>query len=216
MKKTSIYLAVICLSVACMMGCTPTAKPTASQTAQQTAQPTAVDKAELAVKITSDITWDTPDDPESGDVKAIIHGLNDKDQEIWSHTFAIKVLTELSPVSPATLADGRAYIEIERTLYALSLADGSIVWQLDDVGASAGGPLVDDDGTIYLSGYYGPHLLAVSKDGRELWRANDVDDDYYRSYKLTKEGDYLKVYYESREGQTPDYLLFDKQGNQVK
>ena len=204
MKKTSIYLAVICLSVACMMGCTPTAKPTASQTAQ----PTAVDKAELAVKIT--------DDPESGDVKAIIHGLNDKDQEIWSHTFAIKVLTELSPVSPATLADGRAYIEIERTLYALSLADGSIVWQLDDVGASAGGPLVDDDGTIYLSGYYGPHLLAVSKDGRELWRANDVDDDYYRSYKLTKEGDYLKVYYESREGQTPDYLLFDKQGNQVK
>lgn len=135
MKKTSIYLAVICLSVACIMGCTPTAKPTASQTAQ----PTAVDKAELAVKITSDITWDTPDDPESGDVKAIIHGLNDKDQEIWSHTFAIKVLTELSPVSPATLADGRAYIEIERTLYALSLADGSIVWQLDDVGASAGG-----------------------------------------------------------------------------
>ena len=124
MKKTSIYLAVICLSVACMMGCTPTAKPTASQTAQQTAQPTAVDKAELAVKITSDITWDTPDDPESGDVKAIIHGLNDKDQEIWSHTFAIKVLTELSPVSPATLAGGRAYIEIERTLYALSLAAG--------------------------------------------------------------------------------------------
>ena len=208
MKKTSIYLAVICLSVACMMGCTPTATPTVSQTAQ----PTAVNKAELAVKITSDIT----DDTESGDVKAIIHGLNDKDQEIWSHTFAIKVLTELSPVSPATLADGRAYIEIERTLYALSLADGSIVWQLDDVGACAGGPLVDDDGTIYLSGYYGPHLLAVSKDGRELWRASDVDDDYYRSYKLTKEGDYLKVYYESREGQTPDYLLFDKQGNHVK
>ena len=111
-----------------------------------------------------------------------------------------KSVNRTVPVSPATLADGRAYIEIERTLYALSLADGSIVWQLDDVGACAGGPLVDDDGTIYLSGYYGPHLLAVSKDGRELWRASDVDDDYYRSYKLTKEGDYLKVYYESREG----------------
>ena len=97
----------------------------------------------------------------------------------------------------------------------MSLADGAVLWALNDVGVPLEAPLVDADGTIYLSGYYGPDLIAISPGGGELWRVNGIDTDYYWSSHLCFEGDLLKVTYDSMAGQTPDYLLFDKSGSQV-
>lgn len=205
MKKALTALCCAALFALCLTGCAPTAQPA----------PSAAGEAESVVEIVSDTSGQTPDDMDSGSAEATLRGLNARGQEVWTHAFTIEALTELPPVSPAALTGGRAYVEVAGTLYALSLSNGEVLWSLDDVGALMTAPLVDQDGTVYLSGYYGPDLLAVSKDGGELWRVNGVDTDYYWNTSLSFDGDALKVTYASMEGKDPDYLLFDKSGNQL-
>lgn len=205
MKKAFTALCCTALLALCLTGCAPTAQPA----------PSSAGKAEAVVQIVSDTTGQTPDDMDSGSGEATLRGLNADGQEVWTHAFTIEALTELPPVSPAALTTDRAYVEVAGTLYALSLSSGEVLWSLDDVGALMSAPLVGDDGTVYLSGYYGPDLLAVSKDGGELWRVNGVDTDYYWSTGLSFEGNALKVTYASMEGKDPDYLLFDTSGNQL-
>ena len=211
-KKLLAIVLIACLSGFCILGCSPsqTAQPVSPTAAQQ------VSDAEKVVEIRSETTAETVDDMDSGNGEATLYALNSQGQEVWTHTFTIEVITELPPVSPAAITADRVYVEIGGTLYALSLQDGTVLWALDDVGASMGAPLVDPNGsTIYLSGYYGPDLMAISQDGSELWRVNGIDTDYYWCTELAFEGEYLKVTYASMEGKTPDYLLFDKSGNQV-
>ena len=111
------------------------------------------------VEITSETTAETIDDMDSGSGEATLYAKNQAGQEVWTHTFTIEAMTELPPVSPAAITADRAYVEVGGTLYALSLADGAVLWALNDVGVPLEAPLVDADGTIYLSGYYGPDLV---------------------------------------------------------
>ncbi len=211
MKRKSLAMGLLlALSLLCPVGCTPT------QTAQPVPSAAFLPEEDTVVEITSETTADTIDDMDSGSGEAVLYAKNSKGQEVWTHTFTIEAMTELPPVSPAAMTADRAYVEVGGTLYALSLADGTVLWALNDVGTSLGAPLVDDDGTIYLSGYYGPDLIAISQDGGELWRVNGIDTDYYWSTQLAFEGDLLKVTYDSMAGKTPDYLLFDKSGSQVQ
>lgn len=209
-KKLLAWALSFGLSLICLTGCAPV------QTAQPTTSPAMLPEEDTVVEITSETTADTIDDMDSGSGEATLYAKNQAGQEVWTHTFTIEAMTELPPVSPAAITADRAYVEVGGTLYALSLSDGTVLWALDDVGASLGAPLVDADGTIYLSGYYGPDLIAISQDGGELWRVNGIDTDYYWCTQLVFEGDLLKVTYDSMAGQNPDYLLFDKSGNQVQ
>ena len=125
MKRKSLAMGLLlALSLLCPVGCTPT------QTAQPVPSAAFLPEEDTVVEITSETTADTIDDMDSGSGEAVLYAKNSKGQEVWTHTFTIEAMTELPPVSPAAMTADRAYVEVGGTLYALSLADGTVLCQI--------------------------------------------------------------------------------------
>lgn len=64
---------------------------------------------------------------------------------------------------------------------------------------------VDDNGTIYLAGTDGPDPVAISADGRILWRSSTNDPEVYEPYEIKYENNLIQVKY--RSGMKDGYKL---------
>ena len=95
------------------------------------------------------------------------------------------------------------YYYVERgKVVCLDLHTGSKKWENSDFG---GAPtqychLIKEDGTVYLSGYFGPDFYAVDRDGNTLGKVDQLDPNYFWPVGLnvTEDTVYLRM-----EG-TPD------------
>ena len=65
------------------------------------------------------------------------------------------------------------------------IADGKAVWVNKDFGGAGACWSFGPDGTLYLAGYYGPHLMAVDENGKTLGRWESFDSDAYWPGELT-------------------------------
>ena len=77
---------------------------------------------------------------------------------------------------------------------------------------NAGAVAVDEEGTVYVAGTDGPDPVAISMEGRVLWRADVNNPEIYGPYEIVPEGNQIHVKYES--GMADGYKLatFDANG----
>ncbi len=97
------------------------------------------------------------------------------------------------------------------SLYAIGrdIANG-IVWSVPfrSSGIAHG---VDEDGTIYVIGYFQDTLTCISPDGRILWQTQHEDPDIYWPYEVNvAEDDYVEVTYEEGGDQGEVTLRYRK------
>ena len=87
----------------------------------------------------------------------------------------------------------------QQGLSCLDPMTGEELWTLTDgevhLGASQS-VAVDDDGTMYIGGYYGPDPVAVTTQGAVLWQADAGSDDTYWLYELQIRDDVLAAHYD--------------------
>lgn len=150
---------------------------------------------------------------------------------MWEHTTPSGYVTELNAISEVCQSYDAAYFTAHGTLYALDKTSGQIKWTYSGVGAS-NQMCIDKYGNIYVSGYYGPNVVVVSKDGERLYIDNDgsycwvdkieiVNDVLNIHYLLDDMGnndgvkslDLAKIYRESQKANEVKVLL---NGNQVE
>lgn len=70
------------------------------------------------------------------------------------------------------------------------ISDGAVVWCNDDFGGAGAAWAQADDGTLYISGYYGPDLMVIDSGGKTLGRWEKFDSEtYWPAYvDLTEDG----------------------------
>ena len=77
-------------------------------------------------------------------------------------------------------------------LTALDFYTGEELWLLPDFEVSLGGSIsyaVDENGNIYVGGYYGPDPVAVDMNGNILWQAQPGVEAYWMyQIEVTPEG----------------------------
>ena len=104
--------------------------------------------------------------------------------------------------------------------YGLTMFDllsGSERWTITigncDLGDAAA-VAVDDEGTMYITGSGGPDLVAVTQEGRILWKADteDAEISQPREIKLKKTG--IEVTYEDPETGS-QVVTFDYMGDLI-
>ena len=127
--------------------------------------------------------------------------------EAWSFDTDHYPLTELCEPFDIGESDNGYYIEAGGTVYCLNKADGSVLWKLSDSSGSVSASKFDDEGNLYVCGYYGPALCVISPDGEVLHRyknvtfTNSEEDpaDFYWPTDLRLEDGRVKIHFDSND-----------------
>ena len=110
--------------------------------------------------------------------------------KLWDYTAYCSYVTELEMTDVFIGGtDARPLVmafSAEDGLTALDFYTGEEVWNIPDSTLSLGGSIchtVDENGNMYIGGYYGPDPVAISMHGEILWQT-DFQGAYYWLYDI--------------------------------
>lgn len=144
-----------------------------------------------------------------------LHAFNDKGDKLWTREWLGVPQTEGNPPLEYTVYNYRVLVEAVYDLYAIDQYTGNILWDVQDVGA-CGAPLVDTEGNIYVTGYFGPFMTAVTQDGKVKWQKNFEEFGWTTNPRIVD--DYILVDAHKWTGYDEHDVTctLDKNGNLVK
>ena len=123
---------------------------------------------------------------------------------LWGYTTYVGYVTELNATDVFLEGSAREpwllIYNSEIGLFLVNARTGDRIWDLYTEELSLGGGLSyvsDDDGTLYLTGYYADDLVAVSASGQILWRADPGNPEIYWPYQIRLEDGDVIVDYDS-------------------
>ena len=123
---------------------------------------------------------------------------------LWGYTTYLGYVTELNATDAfldGTAQDPKLFIyNSDIGLFMVNALTGERVWDLYTEELSLSGGLSytsDEDGTLYLTGYYSDDLVAVSVSGQILWRANPGNPEIYWPYQIRLEDGCVVADYDS-------------------
>ncbi len=197
-------LALLLLAAVLLCGCGSTASET-TQAPETTAAAIQTETAEATVPETTVPESEPPaidvyfhHMAEGGNEYALLIGKDGDGTEVWSYETERYAGAQLDRVSDIGLWESQYYFVDDGDIVALDIATGEILWRNSDfIGspASLDATCIDTDGTVYLCGFLGPDLYAVSAQGETLLRIDVLDDDYFWAFRLEKSGDLITVYF---------------------
>lgn len=120
---------------------------------------------------------------------ATISGVNQLDEKVWEYSTQQYDCTELSRVSEIGTASNLYYFVENGKVIALNILNGSVMWENNNFGGASICSTIDNNGTIYMCGYYGPSFFAVDKDGTTLAKIDSFGEEYYWPYAIEKKDD---------------------------
>ena len=143
--------------------------------------------------------------------------------EMWRFDTGVADVTELDATDAfigGTAEDPRGMVFNAREgLYSLDIKTGGAVWMLSEDEADLGAGIahaVDADGTMYISGYYGPDPVCVDMGGNVLWQSSAGSDDIYWPYEIRVEDRGIVTQYSMMDDQgTEGRVIYDKNDGHV-
>ena len=129
---------------------------------------------------------------------ACISGFDADGQLVWSHETDHYPMAQLERVSDVGQWERQYYYIEDGSVVALDVATGEVLWKNADFDGSPAGPdacLINEDGSLYLCGSFGPDFFAVDAQGNTLKSIPYMSDEYYWAYKLEWVDSQIAVYF---------------------
>ena len=132
---------------------------------------------------------------EESKIDIVLKAINEDLDIVWDKKWEKIDLTELLPNSEYVVSNDRIYIEVAGKLYAMNIKTGEEIFKPIIVGVTEI-PVLDNEGNIYCTGYYGPLLTKISPSGEIKWQIEDIEDIMWPG-KPYIEGEYIYVPYQA-------------------
>jgi outer membrane protein assembly factor BamB len=138
---------------------------------------------------------------------------------VWTTQSVTAYVTELT-MTDAFVAGTPEYplvmvYNAEYGLSALNFYTGELRWKVAPEKADLGASIswaVDEGGTIYIGGYYGPDPVAIDLTGNVLWKSN-AGDDFFWLYEIELgERGIIAHYDHAGDGEASGAVLYDASG----
>lgn len=157
---------------------------TAVQAVSGTEEPAAEEEAVVRV--------DFSKQTEGYEEYALITAYDADGSVLWTRETVHYEATELSAVGEIGIYNDVYYYYEGGEIVTLNLQDGSELWINGDFGGASATWAFDTDGTLYISGYYGPMLAAYDTDGNTVQKLESADGYMWPS-GLEIRGDVIKI-----------------------
>lgn len=144
------------------------------------ALPAAVNAGDLdAISVTFERIY-----TDNGQEYAVLNGADADGTSVWNYTTDKYPLAQLDSVAEIGARDGKYHFCEGGTIKALDLDTGALVWENEDFDGSVTDWLFDQDGNLYVCGYLGPDLIALTPDGDTAMYIGMASEDLYWPYDL--------------------------------
>lgn len=135
---------------------------------------------------------------ESGEYAVI--AVCDAEGEIWRYENSTEEVAQIDCFSMLGETATSVYFLDNGVVKSFDIATGALQWELAEHRMSTGASLVDEDGTLYVCGYFGSFFMVVSPEGEVLALcAEAAQEDLYWPYAMEFVGDKVRIYCESNE-----------------
>lgn len=130
---------------------------------------------------------------------AVIAGLDANGAAVWQIETYHYDVAQMTCASPIGMWEDRYYYAEGGTVVALDRETGTTLWVNDRFHGYPAGEkacLILPDGTICATGYFGPDLIVIDKNGETLTYIDTIDMDIYWPYAIVLENDRIVITFE--------------------
>ena len=117
-------------------------------------------------------------DEEDGTMYANITGYIGE-KGVWFYSTEKYPMTELDPITEIGCTEELYLLCAGGEITALDMETGDVVWCNREFGGASPAYDLDAEGNLYLTGYYGPDLYVIDRNGNTLCRVDQLDPQYY-------------------------------------
>lgn len=120
------------------------------------------------------------EDIESGSIKAY----SSEGNLLWSQETGSYSVTQLPRVAEIGRNEELYYYCEDGAIIALDIYTGEMLWANPEFTGSPTSCVFDDDGILYICGYFGPDIYAVTPKGETVIDTDMLTSNYFWPYKL--------------------------------
>ena len=143
---------------------------------------------------------------------------------LWGYTSPDCAQTELQ--SPCVVTETETLVIINEQgvivdgapsghyLRAFDRQTGEELWCNEDFIGGSARACFDENGTLYICGYYGPDCCAIDKNGNTLWTVDQIDPSVWWPNVISYENGLISIYYDGSDSGTGEYRIIDQNGEQ--
>jgi len=161
-----------------------------------------------------------------------LQALDESGTVIWEYTTPKSFVGQCESLEYLGISNGLVYINesglpdfdnvtengfanVNSHLLALNASDGSVAWYNTDYTGTGTSVTFDDEGNIYLAGYFGPDCIKIDKNGKTVWWIPSVDPDLYWAYELCLENNTVKITFEMNENGEEETVVLSTETGEV-
>lgn len=137
-------------------------------------------------------------------------GFDSNGERVWEYVTGINHYTELEPTELVGINDGIVYITDDAVLKAFDLATGEPLWE-NDITAASVTSYFDEEGNLYICGFYGNNYKKISKDGNTVY-ASEPFGDFFWPYEMVNTDEGLLVRFDGEDG---GFIIYDTENGKI-
>lgn len=141
-----------------------------------------------------------------GNAHAVFTGISPQGEAVWTYSTGSYPQTELDVINDIGSYNGNYYLVENGSIHVLNITDGSARWINNDFGGSASCSVFDDNGTLYICGYYGPDLFIVDANGNTIQDIDSFDSEYYWPYQIAYQGTQVAITFKGTPSETDEVV----------
>ena len=138
---------------------------------------------------------------------------------LWGYVTSVEYMTELQQTDcfiGGTQQEPCVMVyNSELGLTRINIPTGEDVWTLSADTVRLGASIchyTEEDGTMYIAGYYGPDPVCISANGELQWESDAENEEIYWPYAIRKTEEGLTVDYDSGDEQNRWEVVYDSDG----
>lgn len=134
-----------------------------------------------------------------------IQGIDRKGEQVWEHVAEGQMWTELDLITEIGVYNELYYFVHNGNVVTLDIATGDLVWKSESSCGAGNSFIFDENYNLYITGFYGPDLLAMDKNGKTIFVLEDINE-YCWPYNLRFLDDVLCISFDSEVEKVEVYV----------